>query len=118
MARILIIDDSSFSRKVIRRALGEEHEYYEAADGLQGLEAYALHHPEVVILDLTMPGMHGAEVIRQLRAMDPQVKIIVGTADIQELSLKEALDAGALRVVPKPFTAEALQKAVHDVLEQ
>ncbi len=116
MARVLIVDDSAFSRKIIRRALGEEHEYFEAADGLSGLEQYTLHRPDVVILDLTMPGMHGIEVIRQLKALDPKAKIIVGTADIQKLSVEEALSAGAARVVPKPFSAEALQEALRDVL--
>jgi len=117
MARVLIIDDSAFSRKIIRRALGQEHEYLEAADGMEGLELYALHRPDVVVLDLTMPGMHGIEVIRQLKALDPRAKIIVGTADIQKLSVEEALATGAARVVPKPFSAEALQEALRDVLE-
>ena len=117
MARILIIDDSAFSRKIIRRALGETHEYLEAGDGMEGLEQYALHHPDVVILDLTMPGMHGIEVLRQIKAMDPAAKVIVGTADIQKLSVQEALESGAARVVPKPFTAESLQEALHDVLQ-
>lgn len=116
MARVLIIDDSAFSRKIIRRALGEGHEYLEAADGMEGIERYALHRPDVVMLDLTMPGMNGIEVIRQLKALDPQAKIIVGTADIQKLSVEEALAAGAMRVIPKPFSAEALQEALRDAL--
>ena len=117
MARVLIVDDSAFSRKIIRRALGEEHEYLEAADGMEGLEKYALHHQDVVILDLTMPGLHGIEVIRRLKGLDPKAKIIVGTADIQKLSVQEALEAGADRVVPKPFSIEALQEALQDVLK-
>ncbi len=116
MATILVVDDSSFSRKLIRKALGEEHTFLEAGDGLQALSLYAAHHPDVVILDLTMPGMHGLEVLQKLKEVDPQARVIVGTADVQEHSVQEALQRGALCVIPKPFTRESLQKVVRDAL--
>lgn len=116
MAKILIVDDSSFSRMLIRKALGEEHTFLEADRGEQALELYAREQPDLVILDLTMPGMHGAEVLRRLKAMDAEARVIVGTADIQEQSMQEVLALGALCVVPKPFTRERLQEAVRDAL--
>ena len=74
---ILLIDDDSFYRSVIRRILEDEgHQVIEALDGAEGLEMYRLYKPALVITDMRMPGVEGAEVIKTIRQMDRRARII------------------------------------------
>ncbi len=73
----LIIDDDPAARYVIRRSVRTPMKFEEAADGPTGLEAAARIHPEVIFLDLSMPGMNGSEVLDRLKA-DPQTAGIPG----------------------------------------
>jgi two-component system, chemotaxis family, chemotaxis protein CheY len=115
--KILIIDDSSLSRKILTKALGEKHKIIEAEDGIVGLEKYFLEKPELVILDLTMPGIPGLEVLTQLIEYDPTAKVIIGTADIQEESKRMAERLGASGFINKPFTVENIQLEITKSLE-
>jgi two-component system chemotaxis response regulator CheY len=116
--KILIIDDSNMSRQLFKKALGEEHEYIEVADGMSGLERYFLEKPDLVVLDLTMPGMDGMEVLNQLKKIDPNVRVIVGTADVQDASRLEAEKLGAAGFVLKPFTPEDVKQAVNEAMSK
>jgi two-component system, chemotaxis family, chemotaxis protein CheY len=117
MARILIIDDSSMSRRILRTILESAgHEVAEAADGMVGLEQYFLQKPDVVLLDLIMTGMFGMDVLKKLREMDPNARVIVATADIQ-VSTREMTDAqGAAGFVTKPFSPENVLQVVDSAL--
>ncbi len=77
MAMILLIDDDGFYRGVIRRILEDDgHQVIEALDGAEGLEMYRRYKPALVITDMRMPGVEGAEVIKTLRQMDRNARII------------------------------------------
>ena len=117
MANILVIDDSAMSRGILRRILESGgHHVREAGDGLVALEQYLLDQPDLVLLDMTMRGMHGLDVLSKLRELDPQARVIVATADIQR-STRELVDtAGGSGFVSKPFEAERLLSAVTAVL--
>jgi two-component system, chemotaxis family, chemotaxis protein CheY len=117
MANILVIDDSALSRRILRRILeAEGHLVREAGDGMVALEQYLLDQPDLVLLDMTMRGMHGLDVLSKLREMDPQARVIVATADIQR-STRELVDAaGGSGFVSKPFEAERVLSAVNTVL--
>ncbi len=115
--KILLIDDSTFARNIIRRSLGAGYQYIDAADGMSGLELYSLHRPELVILDLTMPGVNGMQVLEQLRRLDPQAHVIVCSADVQTSSHTRALELGASAFLNKPVTREALESAAQPLLE-
>jgi len=107
--RFLVVDDSALSRKMMRKALEQlGHIVTEASDGAQGVERYFLEKPEYVILDLVMPGMTGFEVLENLRALDPAVRVIVCSADIQQTTRGAVLNAGALELMNKPITPEQL----------
>lgn len=114
--KILLIDDSALSRSIVKRALGNKFRYLEASDGMSGLETYFLEKPDLVILDLTMPGINGMEVLSRLREMDPQARIVIGTADIQDFSRHQAEDLGAIGFIVKPFTTENIQEVVGNAL--
>ena len=116
-ANVLIVDDSSLARRTVRHALeamGLTVE--EATDGVQALELYFLHRHSLVILDMVMNGMYGLDVLRKLRELDPEVRVIIATADIQDSTREQALTAGAAAVLNKPLMRPLLSETVSTVL--
>jgi len=113
MAKILIIDDSALSRRMMRQILlSAGHWVVEAADGIAGLERYFIDKPDLVMLDLTMIGMNGLEVLEKLRQMDPEARVVVATADIQTSTRTLTEQAGAKGLVNKPFEEQEVLRAV------
>src|SRR4029077_19619879 len=103
-AKVLVVDDSGLARRTLREILeGAGHEVAEASDGLNALERYYIEKPDIVMLDLVMKGMYGLEVLTKLRELDPDVKVIVVSADIQTSSHELVQEAGGGSVVEKPF---------------
>lgn len=118
MTTILIVDDSNLSRRTSRRILESGgYEIIEAPDGMSALERFALERPDVVLLDVTMPDMSGLEVLRQLRAIDPNVKVVMATADVQTSTRELAQAGGAAGFVTKPLTEKVVLAAVAATLE-
>jgi len=118
MARILVVDDSGLSRRSLRKMLESQgHRVTEAHDGFSALECYSVDRPDVVLLDLTMHGMHGMDVLSKMRQMDPEARIIVASADIQRATRVIAEDAGASAYINKPFSAEQVLETVKRVLD-
>ena len=115
MTKILLVDDSGFSRRMIKNTLGEGYSYIEAASGEAGLDLFIDSNPDLVILDLTMPGMNGLEVLERIKEIDPSARVIIGSADIQEYNRLRALELGALGFVNKPFQ-DSLVTLVRTVL--
>ena len=113
MLRALIVDDEPIARQVLRDDL-EQHSGVEvigeAATGLAALERIAALHPDVVFLDLQMPGMSGFEVIRKIPLGAQAPVVIVVTAFDQHAI--EALDAGAIDYLLKPVREARLLKAL------
>ena len=113
MARILVVDDSSLSRRMSRRILEEGgHEVTDVADGFSALERYAISKPDLVLLDVTMSEMDGFEVLRQLKQLDPHVRVVMATADVQTSTRSMAKDGGAVGFVTKPLNSDTLLNAV------
>lgn len=117
MPKLLVVDDSALSRRTSRRILeGVGHTVTDAADGFTALEQYALDRPDVVLLDVTMAEMDGLEVLRQLRAMDPQARVVMATADVQASTRTLSAAGGAVGFVAKPLTSDAVVRAVDAAL--
>jgi len=118
MSKILIVDDSNLSRRMLRRLL-EPAGYHviDAADGMAALEHYVLEKPDLVLLDLTMTGMHGLEVLQQLRVLDPRARIVAASADVQLSTRAMVLSAGGIGFITKPFVADDVLSAVQTALE-
>jgi two-component system chemotaxis response regulator CheY len=113
MAKILLVDDSALARRILRRCLEPEgHQIIEAQDGISALEAYFLEKPDLVLLDLTMEGMHGLDVLREMQRLDPSARVVVATADIQESTQRMAQEAGACGFVVKPFVPKQVLEVV------
>ncbi len=120
MATILSIEDSSFERKVIanmlREADIEEYELLEAADGEEGMRKMREEQPDLVLLDMRMPGMDGVELLRDLRQEGAKTVVVSVVRD--EKTIEEAMDAGAVDYVKKPIEEEELLEVVDAALEQ
>ena len=118
MAKILVVDDSGMSRRTLRKILEPAgHQIIEAADGIAALEHYFIDEPDLVMLDLTMTGMYGIDVLKKLREMDPKARVIVGSADIQSSTRSLVEEAGATAFINKPFTVDQVLNAVSRALE-
>jgi Response regulator containing CheY-like receiver, AAA-type ATPase, and DNA-binding domains len=120
MARILIVDDSTMMRKTLRTILQQAGHTIdgEAANGEQALALYARCRPELVTLDITMPGMSGLEVIKKIRQLDENANIIVVSALGQQHIVFEALQSGARNFVSKPIIEDKVLAVVDIVLDQ
>jgi two-component system chemotaxis response regulator CheY len=116
-ANILVVDDSSFARRTLSGVLKElGHSVEEAADGAEALERYFLHRHDLVVLDMVMTGMYGTEVLTKLRAINPEARVIVVTADIQQATVDEVRAAGAAGFVNKPVNRQQMAEAVATIL--
>ncbi|HWG38107.1 MAG TPA: response regulator, partial [Terriglobales bacterium] len=116
--RILIIDDAPQIRRVLKTVLAARgYEVWTAASGEEALEEFRRGLPELVILDLALPGMGGVEVCRELRRSSP-VPIIVLSVRNAEADKVQALDAGADDYLTKPFGAEELLARIRSVMRR
>jgi CheY-like chemotaxis protein len=120
MRRVLVIDDEADVRLLYRVNLRHAgFEVLEADDGNRGIEAALEHQPDVVVLDLMMPGADGFEVLRVLRAHPDaeDVPVLVLTADARSEDHRRCFQLGADEVITKPFVPEALTDGVSKVLD-
>jgi two-component system chemotaxis response regulator CheY len=116
--KILVVDDSGLARRTVRQLLEEMgHTVEEATDGAQAIERYFLNRHDLVILDMVMEGMYGLEVLMKFKQLDPDIKVIVVTADIQSSTKAEARAAGAAALINKPIVREELTQVVTSVLK-
>src|SRR2546430_2456710 len=116
--KILVVDDEPQIRRVMRVTLGGQgYEIVEARSGEEALERFREHLPDLVLLDLNMPGMGGLETCRQLRA-GSETPIIVLTVRDSEDEKVNALDAGADDYVTKPFGIKELLARIRAALRR
>jgi two-component system chemotaxis response regulator CheY len=116
-AKVLVVDDSGLARRTLREILESAgYEVAEASDGLNALERYFIEKPTIVMLDLVMKGMYGLDVLTKLRELDPDVKVIVVSADIQTSSHELVQEAGGVSFVNKPFDRNDILTAVDAAL--
>lgn len=118
MSKILVVDDALFMRKVIKDLLRENDytDLVEAGDGVEAVEMYKEHKPDLVIMDITMPSQDGIETIKQMRAIDANATVLICSAMGHEDMVKEALKYGAKDFVVKPFKTERVVTAVAKLL--
>ncbi len=117
-SRVLVIDDEEAARRAVAEGLRElGWEVLEAGDGLAGLEAAVQGRPDVVLLDLRLPGLEGEQVLERLRQTS-RVPLIVISAKREEDDRVTALDMGADDYLVKPFTVRELAARIRAVLRR
>jgi len=116
--RILVVDDEPQIRRIMRTTLtGSGYEVDDAKTGEEALEKLRSFRPELILLDINMPGMGGIAACRALRA-DPNVAIIMLTVRNAEADKIEALDAGADDFITKPFSTPELLARIRAALRR
>ena len=116
-AKILVVDDSGLARRMLRQLLEElGHSVEEASDGAQALERYVINHHDLVLLDMVMHGMYGLEVLTKFRELNPDLPVIIASADIQKSTREQVRSAGAAAIVNKPLDREELASVIEKVL--
>jgi two-component system chemotaxis response regulator CheY len=118
MARILLVDDAEYANdlmKLILQAGG--HEIVGTAhDGYEGIEEYRQSNPDLVILDVIMPRMGGAECLKGIMDIDPGAKVLIISADGQEEHVKRLIEAGALGYIRKPYKKDTVLDEIRTIL--
>ena len=107
--KVLVVDDSSFQRTIISGALGDRFEVVgEAENGREGVELFESEQPDLVTMDIMMPGMDGGEATGRIKALTDETKVMMCTSVEQAEKMKEAVRAGADEYVTKPFEEDEL----------
>jgi len=118
MAEVLVIEDDSTCGELIRRILGAEgHSVFFAENGAVGLKKLAEARVDIVLTDLLMPVLEGLETIREIRRLQPDVKIIA-ISGVYSDYLEAASTFGANAVFRKPFQPSALRDTVATLLAE
>ncbi len=119
--RILIVDDEPSVIEVLSEFFrqfrhGPTYEIEAASDGAEGYLAFLRARPDLVLLDMHMPGMDGLQLLKQIRALDARVPVIMITANANTQAAADAQTAGVFAYVPKPFDFRHLDMLVSLVM--
>jgi DNA-binding response OmpR family regulator len=118
MASIVIIEDDQRIRELMARVLAEKgYEVEGAGTALDGLQRIVGSSPDVVVLDMGLPDLDGAELLKMIRAVT-DVPVVVATARSEDRDVIRTLDAGADDYLVKPFSVEQLEARVRAVLRR
>src|SRR5919197_2510611 len=118
-SRILVIDDEAAIRDSLKMTLEYEgYEFVGAATGQEGLALAERDAPDVVMLDVKMPGMDGIEVLDRLRAMYESLPVIVISGHGTVSTAFEAANKGAFDFIEKPFATEKVLVTLRNALDQ
>lgn len=115
--KILIVDDQFGIRILLNEVLQKEgYQTFQAANGVQALDIVAKHDPDLVLLDMKIPGMDGIEILKRMRVDNQDIRVIIMTAYGELDMIQEAKDLGALTHFAKPFDIDDIREAVKKYL--
>jgi len=118
MIRILIADDHPIMRKGLKQLFSETDDMAvtgEASDGVQALEMLSKGSYDLALLDISMPGKNGFEVLKELRACHHQIPVVILSMHPQEQYAPRALKAGASAYITKDRASEELATAIREI---
>jgi DNA-binding NtrC family response regulator len=116
--KILVVDDDAAARRILARLLQPTGDILEASTGVEALRLIAARRPRLMVLDMTMPGMSGLEVLAAVQASAVTMTIIVLTGQNDIDLAKRCLELGAVEYVTKPFDLAHLKEKVARCLER
>lgn len=117
--KVMICDDAAFMRMMLKDILTKNgfDVTCEAENGQKSVQVYKENHPDLVMMDITMPEMDGIEAVRQIKAYDPDARIVMCSAMGQQAMVVDAIKAGAKDFIVKPFVAERVVSAARKAVE-
>lgn len=114
-AHLMVVDDDRLVREFSSRALRKlGYKVTACADGVEGVRFYRDHHQEIdmVIMDMIMPNMDGRAAFRELKKINPEVRVLLASGFAVESEAQECMREGALEFLTKPFTLEDLSRII------
>lgn len=117
--RILLVDDASVSKLMLRKILagGAFEIVGEASNGLEAIQKYEQLKPDLVTMDISMPDMDGYEALVAIRKIDPNAKIIMCSSLGYKIRVLEAIKAGAVNFIVKPFEGPKVLEIINRALD-
>ncbi|MGM7634760.1 MULTISPECIES: response regulator [Bacillus] len=115
--KILIVDDQFGIRILLNEVLQKEgYETFQAANGVQALEIADEHKPDLVLLDMKIPGMDGIEILKRMKQKNSDIRVIIMTAYGELDMIQEAKNLGALTHFAKPFDIDDIRQTVKEYI--
>ena len=112
--RVLIVDDAVFMRMKLKDIL-EKNGYEvvaEAQNGIEAIEKYKAENPDLVTMDITMPELDGVAALKEIKKINPNAKVIMCSAMGQQSMVMDAIQAGAIDFIVKPFETDRVIKSL------
>ncbi|BDU50389.1 response regulator [Haliovirga abyssi] len=105
MIKLLVVDDSLFMRQMLKNILPRDkfEVVGEASTGKEAISKFKELEPDLITMDITMPDMDGITAVKEIRRISPEAKVIMCSAMGQKPMIREALEAGAIDFIIKPF---------------
>jgi len=118
MNKVMIVDDSMFMRRVLRDLLPDACKVIEADSGSKAVEMFQAERPDLVLLDIIMPGEEqaGIGVLRTLMEIDPDVQVIMVTALGQDVIIGQCKELGVREYITKPFEDKKVRETIERCL--
>lgn len=117
--KILLVDDAVFVRMSLKKILDDSDldcTYFEAGTGEEAVKLYTATNPDVVIMDITMPGMNGIEAVERIKELNPGAKIIMCSSMGYQDKVVDAINAGAADFIIKPYNADKVINSIKRVM--
>jgi DNA-binding NarL/FixJ family response regulator len=118
-ARVMVVDDHPIFRRGLRELIEDERDLVvcaEAADAGEALRLVKAHHPDVAVVDLSLKGGHGLDLIEQIREHDQQIRVLVCSVHPESHFAERVLHAGAMGYLSKQEAADKLIEAIRQIL--
>ncbi|ASB86983.1 response regulator [Bacillus sonorensis] len=115
--KILIVDDQYGIRVLLNEVFNKEgYQTFQAANGIQALDIVKKERPDLVLLDMKIPGMDGIEILKRMKVIDADIRVIIMTAYGELDMIQESKELGALTHFAKPFDIDEIREAVKTYL--
>lgn len=116
--KILVIDDDPKVSWILTEGLAGKYEFVSARDGIEGLQMVSTEKPDLILLDIKMPGMNGIEVLEKLNKLDVRPDVIMVSGHGETNYVVESVKLGAAEFINKPFDVEEIDIHINGVLER
>lgn len=117
MSKVLVVDDQLGVRRLLYETFREDqHEVEMAGNGKEALQILEKFNPDLILMDMKMPGMNGIDTLRQIRSFNKEVGVIMMTAYGDAQNMEQARDLGVLYYMSKPFDLFEMRDRVHEIL--
>ena len=116
--KILVIDDDPKVSWILTEGLAGKYDFVSARDGIEGLQMVSTEKPDLILLDIKMPGMNGIEVLERLNKLDGRPDVIMVSGHGETNYVVDSIKLGAAEFINKPFDVEEIEIHINSVLER